>query len=145
MSAGFLRAVVDALLPGEAAVPAQAQQALPSGSAVGIDLGKYAEATRLALDAIARASGGPDRFIAADGAARAEILKSVQSAAPEAFAALLGMLLPDYCEAPDVLKALGWRAEPPQPHGHIVPGMDQATCDWLERVRLGGQRWRDGA
>jgi hypothetical protein len=145
MNAGFLRAVVDTLLPGEAAAPAGAQGGLPSGSAAGLDLGKYADATGVVLDAIVKATGGSDRFIEADEARRTEILKSVQSAAPEAFAALLALLLADYCEAPDVLTALGWRSEPPQPRGHSVPGMDEETRNRLERVKLGRQRWRDGA
>jgi hypothetical protein len=145
MNAGFLRAVVDTLLPGEAAAPAGAQRTLPSGSAAGLDLGKHAEATAVVLDAIAKAAGGPDRFVEADEAARTQILTSVQSAAPGAFAALLALLLPDYCETSDVLRALGWRTDPPQPQGHIVPGMDEATRARLERVRLGPQRWREEA
>jgi hypothetical protein len=67
----------------------------------------------------------------------------VQREAPEAFAQLLGALLPDYYEAPTVLKALGWRSDPPQPQGHIVPEMDNPTRARLERVKSRGKLWRD--
>ena len=144
MSPEFLRAVVDTLLPDERAAPPGAS-GLPRGSAVGIDLAKYSVPARSVLDAIAKAGGGEEGFAKADEATRTAILKSVQGAAPEAFAGLLALVLPDYFEAPAVTEALGWRHEPPQPRGHSVPAMDEATRSWLERVRLGRQRWRGGA
>ena len=76
---------------------------------------------------------------------RIDILQSVQREAPETSARLLNALLPDYYETPVVLDALGWRSEPPQPKGHIVPAMDETTRARLERVRSRGKRWRDGA
>ena len=136
MTPVFLRAVVETLLPGDAI--------LPAGSAVGIDLGKYAETSRPILQAIATAGGDAGAFADADEARRTAILQSVQHDVPEAFARLLGALLPDYYEAPAVLNALGWRAEPPQPQGHVVPAMDDATRARLERVKSRGKRWRDG-
>ena len=69
----------------------------------------------------------------------------MQREAPEAFARLLTAALPDYYETPVVLNALGWRSEPPQPKGHIVPAMDDTTRARLERVISRGKRWRDGA
>ena len=140
----FLRAVVDTLLPGEAAGPA-GEQRLPNGSLAGVDLAKYAEASQGILQTIVMAAGDDAAFLKASEARRIEILQSVQREAPEAFARLLAALLPDYYETPLVLNALGWRSEPPQPKGHIVPAMDEATGAKLERVRLGRKLWRDGA
>ncbi len=144
MTPEFLRAVVDTLLPGEDVAPAGGQN-LPAGSAAGVDLGRHAQAVRPILQAILKAAGTAPAFVAASEARRIEILRSVQGEAPEAFALLLGVLLPDYYETRAVLNALGWRSEPPQPRGHVVPAMDETTRARLERVRLGRQRWRDGA
>jgi hypothetical protein len=137
MNQDFLRAVVDTLLPGDAI--------LPAGSVAGVDLGKYAETLGPALQLIANAAGGEEALIETDEARRVAILKAVQHDAPESFTRLLGALLPDYYEASAVLKALGWRSEPPQPRGHVVPATDDVTCARLERVKSRGKLWRDGA
>ena len=142
MKPDFLRAVVDTLLPGEAVAPAGVPS-LPAGSPAGVDLAPHAESLTSVLAAIARAAGGESDFPAADENRRTAILQSVQRDMPEAFARLLGVVLPDYYEAPAVLNALGWRSEPPQPMGHAVPAMDDATLARLERVKSGGRRWRD--
>ena len=144
MTPEFLRAVVDTLLPGEVAAPA-GEQNLPAGSVAGVDLGKYLVASQAVLRAIVNTAGDASSFVAASEARRIEILQSVQREAPEAFARLLNALLPDYYETSLVLNALGWRSEPPQPRGHIVPAMDETTRTRLERVRSRGKRWRDGA
>ena len=144
MTPEFLRAVVDTLLPGEVAAPA-GEQNLPAGSVAGVDLGKYAEALQPILQVILRAAGDAPAFAAASETTRVDILQSVQREAPEAFARLLNALLPDYYETSLVLNALGWRSEPPQPRGHIVPAMDETTRARLERVRSRGKRRRDGA
>lgn len=143
MNSEFLRAIVDTLLPGETA--SAGPSALPSGTAAGVDPGRHGEASQSVFDAIARAAGGAAEFARADEARRVAILQSVQRDMPEAFARLLAALLPDYYEAPAVLQALGWRAEPPQPRGHAIPAMDEATRARLERVRLGRKRWREEA
>ena len=142
MTPVFLRAVVDTLLPDEAGTRTDRPQ-LPSGSAAGVDLGKYAEALQPILQTIVMAAGGAPAFLEAPEARRIEILQSAHRQTPDAFARLLGALLPDYYEAPVVLSALGWRSEPPQPQGHVVPAMDDATRARLERVRLGRRLWRD--
>ncbi len=144
MNSKFLRAVVDTLLPGEAVAPTGARR-LPAGSAAGVDLLKHVEVSRPLLDAIAKAAGDAQRFVDGDEASRVAILVSVQRELPEGFARLLGALLPDYYEVPAVTNALGWRSEPPQPQGHVVPAMDETTRLRLERVRLGRQRWRKDA
>ena len=144
MTSIFFRAVVDTLLPGEIA-SLDEKPALPAGSAAGVDLGKYAEAAQPILQAVAKTAGDARAFVDAAEARRIAILQSVQRDAPEAFARLLSALLPDYYETPVVLNALGWRSEPPQPQGHLVPAMDDATRMKLERVRLGRRLWREGA
>jgi hypothetical protein len=144
MNPDFLRAVVDTLLPGEAAALTDGP-CLPAASLVGVDLARHAESLTSVLAAIARAAGGQPDFLSAGEDRRAAILQSVQRDMPEAFARLLGVVLPDYYEAPAVLGALGWRSEPPQPMGHVVPVMDDATLARLERVKSGGRRWRDDA
>ncbi len=141
MTPAFLAAVVDTLLPGEASSP-DGRIALPSGTAAGVDLGPYREAARPVLQAIADAAGDPQAFVDLGGAGRRGILQAVQREAAEEFARLLALLLPDYYESAQVLRAFGWRTEPPQPLGHDVLAMDEATRRKLERVRLSGQRWR---
>ena len=143
MTTAFMRAVLDTLLPGEAAAPA-GESRLPAGSAAGVDPGKHAEVLQPILQAIMKEAGDEQVFIEADEARRVAILQSVQRGIPEGFARMLGAVLPDYYEMPAVLKALGWRSEPPQPKGHVVPEMDEVTRARLERVRLGRQLWRDG-
>ncbi len=142
MTPEFLCAVVDTLLPDEAAA-AGGEPKLPAGSASGVDLSEYVEASKQLFETIARAAGNAQDFVEAAETRRVEILQSVQRDEPGAFAGLLGLLLPDYYENPAVLNALGWRSQPPQPQGHIVADMDKATHKMLERVRLGRKLWRD--
>ncbi len=142
MTPEFLRAVVDTLLPGEqGAAPGTA--ALPSGSAAGVDLAKYAAAARPVLDAIARAAGGDAAFATASEVVRAAALRSVERELPDAFRALITPVLTDYYESAAVLIAFGWRAEPPQPRGHTLPPTDEPTRQRLDRVRRRAKLWRD--
>ena len=142
MTPEFLRAVVDTLLPGEQG-DAPASAALPSGSAAGVDLAKYAAAARPVLDAIARAAGGAPAFARASEAARAAALSTVEQNLPDAFRALVTPVLTDYYESPAVLIAFGWRAEPPQPLGHALPPTDEVTHQQLDRVKRRNKLWRD--
>ena len=73
------------------------------------------------------------------------MLQAAQQELPDAFAALLAALLPDYYELAAVLQAFGWSARPPQPLGHSIPTMDAATGARLEKVRLRRKLWRDEA
>lgn len=142
MTPEFLRAVVDTLLPGEQSnTPGSAM--LPSGSAAGVDLAKYAAAARPALDAIAHAAGGAAAFAGASEAARAAALSTVARESPDTFRALVTPVLADYYESAAVLIAFGWRAEPPQPRGHALPPTDEVTHQRLDRVRRRAKLWRD--
>lgn len=141
MTPEFLAAVIDSLLPGEMAASG-GRQALPAGTAAGLDPVKYGETFPSLLQAIAQAAGGTEAFVSADEAARVKFLQAVQRAQPDGFARLLGSLLPDYYESAAVLAAFGWRTAPPQPEGHEVAPMAQDVAQKLDRVRQRGPRWR---
>jgi hypothetical protein len=134
MTPEFLAALIDTLLPGDGA--------MPSGTAAGLPLAAYAESHRPALDAIAARAGGIESFIGADEAARAAVVRAVERATPDAFRALLTAVLSDYYESEQVLAALGWPVHPPQPTGHALATMDDATAARLDRVARRGQLWR---
>ena len=130
----FLASVVDTLLPGDGV--------LPSGTAAGLPRPTYGETHRPALDAIAALAGGIESFIRADEATRANALRAVERAMPDAFRALLTAVLSDYYESEQVLAALGWPTHSPQPTGHTVRAMDDATAARLGRVARRGRLWR---
>ena len=134
MTPAFLAAVIDTLLPGD--------DALPSGTRAGLDPAAYAGAHRAVFDAIAAQAGGPEAFVHADESARTAILRTIERT-PDAFRALLTIVLSDYYEAPAVLAALGWRSEPPQPAGYSIPPIDSSETAGLERVRQRNKLWRD--
>jgi hypothetical protein len=132
MSPAFLAAVVDTLLPGE--------DVLPSGTAAGLPLTAYADSHRAVLDAIAAHTR--ESFIQAGEAARANVLQAVERSMPDAFRALLTAVLSDYYESEPVLTALGWPTHPPQPMGHAVAVIDDATAARIDRVARRGRLWR---
>jgi hypothetical protein len=134
MTPEFLAAVIDTLLPGD--------DALPSGTRARLDPAAYAGSHGAVFDAIAAQAGGGELFVRADESARCEVLKSVERALPDAFRALLVVVLSDYYESPPVLAALGWRIDPPQPSGHTMPRLDDPTTERLERVGRRAKLWR---
>jgi hypothetical protein len=134
MTPHFLAAVIDTLLPGDGV--------LPSGTAAGLPLSAHAEAHRPVLDAIAVQAGGIESYVRADEAVRTEAVRAVERAMPDAFSTLLAAVLSDYCESEPVLTALGWPTHPPQPTGHTVAAMDDATAARLDRVAQRGSLWR---
>jgi hypothetical protein len=135
MTPELLAAVIDTLLPGD--------DTLPSGTRAGVDPAAHAASHRAAFDAIAAEAGSFELFIRADEKARAALLQAAERVAPDAFRALLTIVLSDYYEAPAVLAALRWRGDPPQPTGHTVPSMDKLTTERLDRVRQHDKLWRD--
>lgn len=134
MSRALLLAILDTLLPGDAHEPP-----LPSASEAALDFGKL---ERL-VEPVAAAIGDRDGFLMASPADRVARLRLVALNAPDVFKALLDEALASYYEAPSVLAALGWRAAPPQPHGHEVAAADEATLRSLEKVKNRGRLWRD--
>lgn len=143
MTPRFRGAVVDTLLPGDDSVPP-----LPSGTAAGVAAklpahlagGRDRSAHLLALDAVARQAGGEEAFVRSDAAGRASALRVVETEMREAFGSLVSLALQDYYESEPVLRAMGWRVEPPQPRGHALPPFDDAL---LDPVRRRGRIWRD--
>ncbi|HET6619332.1 MAG TPA: hypothetical protein VFG64_05285 [Dongiaceae bacterium] len=131
MTRAMLLAVLDTLLPGE-----QGEPPLPRASDAALDL---ATLERLAGPVIAALGDG---FLTASPAERAARLGAVEQAHPATFRPLLAEALAAYYQAAPVLAALGWRAAPPQPHGHDVAPTDNATLRLLETVRRRGRLWR---
>jgi hypothetical protein len=137
----FLSAVVDTLLPGDRGVPP-----LPTGTAAGVAAKlEHLVADRdralreVVLQAIASAARSEDAFVRMDAAGRIASVRQVEAEMPGPFRALVALVLQDYYEAEIVLLAMGWRAEPPQPRGHLLPPFDEAL---LEPVRRRGRIWR---
>jgi len=137
----FLSAVVDTLLPGDHGVPP-----LPTGTAAGVaakleDLLSRPDGARhdVALRAIARAAGDEEAFVGADAAARIASVRLVEADMREPLRALVALVLQDYYEAEAALVAMGWRAEPPQPAGHVLPPFDESL---LEPVKRRDRMWR---
>jgi len=137
MSESCNRAILDTLLPGEGD--------LPAATAAEFDIETHAPLLAPIAAASSRIAGNEEAFVGADETRRAEILTSVQKEMPDEFARLIAALLPDYYEAPAVLKAFGWAARPPQPQGHAIQQMDGPTAERLEKVRLRLKLWRDEA
>jgi len=135
MTDAFAKAVLDTILPSHSGM------GLPSGSELGLDIGRQ-NAAEPVLRLILAAAGSEDSFLSASAETRRVAVETAAHQAPEAFRALLALLLPDYYESEAVLKAFGWRAEPPQPGGHRLAITDEVTAEALERVRRRGKIWR---
>jgi len=134
-----LEAFLDVILPPESGM------GLPSGTAAGLDIARHGAAAEPVLRIVLAAAGGEAAFLAAPAEARRAAVEAAERQAPEAFRAILSLLLPDYYESAAVLRAYGWRVEPPQPQGHGVAAMDEATGRALERVRRRPKIWRSPA
>jgi hypothetical protein len=137
----FVNAVVDTLLPGDHGHPP-----LPTGTAAGVATklehlvtGRDRALCDIVLQAIASAAQGEDAFLRGDAAGRIVSVRRVEVDMPGPFRALVALVLRDYYEAEIVLVAMGWRAEPPQPLGHVLPPFDEAL---LGPVRRRGRVWR---
>ena len=133
MTRVLLLAMLDTMFPGDADQPP-----LPAASEAGLDLGTL---ERLAEPVVA-ALADRDAFLMASPADRVAQLRIAELNAPDAFKGLLAEALATYYEAPPVVAALGWRAAPPQPHGHDVAPNDEATWLALDKVKARGQLWR---
>jgi hypothetical protein len=141
MTVIFRDAVLDILLPAEAAPPS-GRPALPSGNAVGIDLASQSETAKPVLELIAAAAGGEEAFMAASPEARRAAVAAVEVRSPDAFRRLIALILAGYCETADVLAALGGATEPPQPYGQPLAEMDGAAASALDKVRRRTKLWR---
>ena len=135
MSDALLTAVLDTLLPGDDGVAGPAP--LPPASRVIADLAPLQSLAQALLDQLVAT-----KFLAADHAARADMLRALERSAPEEFRRFLDRVLAAYYQDPAVLAAFGWRDEPPMPRGHALAGEDAATLLLLDRVRARGPIWR---
>jgi hypothetical protein len=127
-----LGALLDTLLPGDDdAAP------LPAFSQAEIDPALLEAAARPLIAAVDQAA-----FIRATVADRTALMQEIERNLPDAFRVFLGQALAAYYQAPRVQKALGWRAEPPQPTGHRLSGDDEISLRLLDKVRKRGQLWR---
>jgi hypothetical protein len=141
MTYAFLSALVDTLLPGDHATPP-----LPTGTAAGVaaDVAHLVASPDgalhgVVLQAIESAAGGHDAFVRADADRRIACVRRVEAEMPGPFQALVAVVLQGYYEADVVLLAMGWRAEPPQPQGHVVPPFDETL---LAPVKRRARMWR---
>ena len=134
-------AILDAILPGETRGP-DGKAALPPASTLSaVTFPSDARASDL-FQAIAAQAGGSEGFLALNAAGRARCLAEVERMDSAAFKAFITELLIAYYEAPPVLAAMGWRAAPPQPLGHDVPDLDEATERRLARIAAREPFWR---
>lgn len=129
MTPDFLAAVIDTLLPGD--------EVMPSGTAAGLDLHAIAAAHSQFLDMIASES-----FTQGDTEARVQALTSAEDGMPDAFRAFVAAILADYFETVPVLAALGWRSDPPQPHGYELPRFEKEVASLLAKAKLRPRSWR---
>jgi hypothetical protein len=142
MTPAFLSAFVDTLLPGDDGAPR-----LPSATDAGVATklahhlvaGRDRLAHEVVLHAIANAARGDEAFVRADEAGRIAAVRRVEAEMRGPFQALVSVVLQDYYEAETVLVAMGWRADPPQPSGHVLSPFDESL---LEPVRRRARMWR---
>lgn len=123
-------AIVDSLLPGDEDV------GLPAASEVRVDALLVAAlqqpegvAYRRVASAVARDLGGAHEFLHAMPDQRTAALRAVESRMPLEFRALVVLALETYYQSEAVLRAMGWRIEPPQPLGHDVEAFDEKLLD----------------
>ena len=141
MNSRLMAAITDTVLPREMNVP-DGKLALPCGSEVPIRLAELHLRHSSVIAAIAHMAGGGAAFVEAPENLRIGIIEAVERQQAVEFRALLVEMLEAYYGAPEVLAAMGWRSEPPQPAGHAVEPSSQATLALLEAVRLRGPIWR---
>lgn len=134
--ADFARTLASALLPGgplaNGVVAPAAGEVLDSAELSGWIGGKAGAAESAEIREAGFASAGPDRQI--------EILRYVERRAPAPFQGLVAALHRLYYQHPGVIAAFGWRAAPPQPDGHVIPGTD---AEDFAAVAARGPIWRD--
>lgn len=131
-------AIVDALLPGDedAHLPAASEvgvnEALSAALAAPEGLGHHR-----VVSAVARELGGAREFLHATPDQRTSALRAVERDLPAEFRALVVFALEIYYQSDAVLRAMGWRAEPPQPLGHPLEALDRSLLDPVRRAAGG--------
>jgi len=141
----FLAAVVDTLLPGLSATESQA--ALPAAAQIGVDrqladhLVTHPQRDRLAqrLQTLAQLAGGVSNFVASDEATRTVAMQALEQMDGPAFYAFLLVIAADYYQTDEVIRAMQWYVDPPQPRGYPLPPFDEAR---LATVKAREKLWR---
>ncbi|MFN8495611.1 MAG: hypothetical protein U0350_48910 [Caldilineaceae bacterium] len=141
----FLTAVVDTLLPG---LPATADQpALPAASQIGLErhllrhLLEHPQREQLTqrLHALAKVAGGVENFSLGDVALRTAAVQTLEQSDSAAFYAFLLVIAAAYYQTDEVIRALGWYVDPPQPRGYPLPLFDEQL---LTPVKTRAALWR---
>lgn len=133
MTDEFVARVIDALLPGDDREPP-----LPSGDAAGVTRIVAArlrenDAIARAMAAIAREAGGEEAFTRATAEERVAAIAAVERAAPTEVRALVVLALETYYQSEQVIRAMSWRPQSPQPLGHPVEPLDLSLVEPVER------------
>lgn len=147
----LLAAVLDRIVPPRAGPDGDAGLAgagcLGVGAAIERTLAMTPGLRRLLLDGLttidvtAARQTGRD-FLALDAAAQEDVLRAVETAEPDFFAALVEHTYRGYYVRPDVHAAIGYPARPPQPLGYVLqPFRD----DLLTTQRGRAPFWRRAA
>jgi hypothetical protein len=112
----LLVAVLDSIVPP--------RDGLPGAGGLGVDasidrtLAQSPKLRRLFLDGLSRIALASADFLALDAGAREGVLRGVEAAEPEFFAALVEHAYRGYYTQPEVHAAIGYPDRAPQPLGH---------------------------
>ena len=139
----LLSRVLDRIVPAGDGMPGAGE--LGVGEFVESAAGSSAGQTRLLVDVLTRIgiageSHGSGAFGELDDEARDEVLRAVESDAPEFFDELVRLTYVGYYSKPRIAAALGLEARPPQPLGFEL---EQADLSPLDNVRERGPVYRE--
>ena len=141
MNDRFIACLADTLLPGDDGDPP-----LPRAGDAGVDRAIAARiaaedgtAYRRALAAVMRAAGDAHTFVRETLELRSAAVADAERVAPAEMRALVALALETYYQSEPVIRAMGWRAQSPQPLGHPVEPLDPAL---LEPVKARPPLWR---
>jgi hypothetical protein len=137
---GFLRAMLNMVIPPEAHMPGAGDMDLWPAVAGSVGQSTAAVASLTAdLDAVRRAAlaRDPRGLAALAPAAAVEVVQSVMAERPEFMPALARAISMAYYQQPAVLIALGEPARPPFPEGFEL---EPIPADWLALLQRRAQR-----
>jgi len=134
-----LGAVLDTLLPPVGDLAGAGGLGLTTEFRRGAEL-----APHLGTPAIALLRDVTVDFVSADPSERESRLRALETAHPDAFAAVLNLAYNAYYSDPRVLRRIeavtGYAARPPQPDGYELPPFDESV---LARIRERAPFWRE--
>jgi hypothetical protein len=130
MNAAMLRAIADALLPGDEA-------GLPRGSTINAVIEALQDNVKPVVALL------PEDFAVRDAKKRIEALTQIERDAFQPFREMVLAALKAYYEDKRVLMAMGARPSPPQPYGVTLVPMADDLKPALDKVRARGPLWRE--